>query len=214
VGFMRRFDAGYRRLRRLIEEQTYGELLTLHHQHRNPTTPPGFTNEMIINDTVVHEFDAVRYFTGEEVTSVQVRIGRSTRNAPEGQRDPQLVLMETESGILAQVEAYVNAQFGYQVATQASFETGVVGIGGDTEPYVRTAGTWGGRITPGFEERFREAYDIELQDWVDATARGELGGPSAWDGYAAAACCEAGVRAQASGEIVPVELGEKPELYR
>ncbi|KUG56566.1 inositol 2-dehydrogenase [Kocuria rosea subsp. polaris] len=214
VGFMRRFDAGYRSLRRLIEEQTYGELLTLHHQHRNPTTPAGFTNEMIINDSVVHEFDAVRYFTGEEITSVQVRIGRSTRNAPNGQRDPQLVLMETESGVLAQVEAYVNAQFGYQVATQASFETGVVGIGGDTEPYVRTAGTWGGSITPGFEERFRDAYDIELQDWADAAARGELGGPSAWDGYATAACCEAGVRAQASGEIVPVQLEEKPELYR
>lgn len=214
VGFMRRFDAGYRQLRRLIEEQTYGQLLTLHHQHRNPTTPEGFTNEMIINDSVVHEFDAVRYFTGEEITSVQVRIGRSTRNAPNGQRDPQLVLMETESGVLAQVEAYVNAQFGYQVATQASFETGVVGIGGDTEPYVRTAGTWGGSITPGFVERFREAYDIELQDWVGATARGELGGPSAWDGYATAACCEAGVRAQSSGEIVPVQLGEKPDLYR
>ncbi len=214
VGFMRRFDAGYRSLRRLIEEKAYGELLTLHHQHRNPTTPAGFTNEMIIHDTVVHEFDAVRFFTGEEITSVQVRIGRSTRNAPEGQRDPQLVLMETESGVLAQVEAYVNAQFGYQVATQASFETGIVGIGGDQEPYVRTAGTWGGSVTPGFEERFRDAYDLELQDWADAAARGELGGPSAWDGYATAACCEAGVQAQASGEIVPVHLEAKPDLYR
>lgn len=214
VGFMRRFDAGYRSLRRLIEERTYGELLTLHHQHRNPTTPAGFTNEMIINDSVVHEFDAVRYFTGEEITSVQVRTGRSTRSAPEGQKDPQLVLLETESGVLAQVEVYVNAQFGYQVATQASFETGVVGIGGDTEPYIRTAGTWGGNITPGFEERFRDAYDLELHSWANAAARGELDGPSAWDGYATAACCEAGVRAQTSGEIVPVQLEEKPELYR
>ena len=213
VGFMRRFDAGYRSLRRMIEEKTYGELLTLHHQHRNPTTPAGFTNEMIINDSVVHEFDAVRFFTGEEITSVQVRIGRSTRNAPAGQRDPQLVLLETESGILAQVEVYVNAQFGYQVATQASFETGVVGIGGDQEPYVRTAGTWGGSVTPGFEERFVEAYDREIQSWVDAAARGGIGGPSAWDGYATAACCEAGVRAPAGGEIVPVQLQPKPELY-
>ncbi|MBD7996218.1 Gfo/Idh/MocA family oxidoreductase [Arthrobacter sp. Sa2CUA1] len=213
VGFMRRFDAGYRALRRIIEEKSYGELLTLHHQHRNPTTPAGFTNEMIIHDTVVHEFDAVRFFTGEEITSVQVRAGRSTRNAPAGQRDPQLVLMETESGILAQVEAYVNAQFGYQVATQASFETGIVSIGGDTEPYIRSAGTWGGGVTPGFGERFGDAYDLELQDWVDAAARGEIGGPSAWDGYATAACCEAGVKAQASGRIEPVQLEARPGLY-
>lgn len=213
VGFMRRFDTGYLALRRMIEEKTYGELLTLHHQHRNPTTPAGFTNEMIINDSVVHEFDAVRFFTGEEIVSVQVRIGRSTRNAPEGQRDPQLVLMETESGVLAQVEAYVNARFGYQVSTQASFETGVVGIGGDQEPYVRTEGHWGGSVTPGFEERFAEAYDREIQAWVEATARGEIGGPSAWDGYATAACCEAGVRAQSSGETVSVHLEARPSLY-
>ena len=51
-----------------------------------------------------------------------------------------------------------------------AFETGVVGIGGDTEPYVRTAGTWGGRVTPGFEERFVEAYDREIQAWVDEAA--------------------------------------------
>ncbi|KLU09545.1 Gfo/Idh/MocA family protein [Kocuria sp. SM24M-10] len=213
VGFMRRFDAGYRSLRRLIQDKTYGELLTLHHQHRNATAPPGFTTEMLINDSVVHEFDAVRFFTGEEIRNVQVRIGRSTRNAPDGQRDPQLVLMETESGILAQVEVYLNAQFGYQVATQASFETGIVGIGGDVEPYVRTAGTWGGSVAPSFEERFVEAYDLELQDWINAAARGEIGGPSAWDGYATAACCEAGVQAQTSGEIVPVQLQRKPEIY-
>lgn len=67
--------------------------------------------------------------------------------------------------------------------------------------------------SPGFVERFRDAYDLELRDWSDAASRGEPGGPSAWDGYATAACCEAGVQAQAGGEIVPVGLEEKPELY-
>ncbi|MDD7837267.1 MULTISPECIES: Gfo/Idh/MocA family protein [Paenarthrobacter] len=214
VGFMRRFDAEYSALGSIIRNSELGELLMLHHQHRNPSTPEGFTNEMLINDSVVHEFDAIRYFTGEEITSVQVRLGKPTRNAPNGQHDPQHVLLETESGVLADVEIYVNAKFGYQVATQASFEDGIVSIGGDSGPYIQTAGKWGGTVTPGFEDRFGAAYDVEVQAWVDAALRGEIGGPTAWDGYATAACCEAGVEAQKSGEKVKVQLNTKPDLYK
>ena len=214
VGFMRRFDAEYASLGKIIRDHELGELLMLHHQHRNPTTPEGFTNEMLINDSVVHEFDAIRFFTGEDITSVQVRLGKASRNAPSGQHDPQHVLLETESGVLADVEIFVNAKFGYEVATQASFEDGIVSIGGDKGPYTRSAGHWGGNVTPGFEERFGAAYDVEIQSWVDAALNGEIGGPSAWDGYATAACCEAGGEAQKNGEKVAVKLAAKPDLYK
>jgi myo-inositol 2-dehydrogenase/D-chiro-inositol 1-dehydrogenase len=213
VGFMRRFDAEYAALGKIIRDGDLGELLMLHCAHRNPDTPPGFTNEMLINDSVVHEFDVIRYLAGEEITSVQVRLGKATRNAPAGQHDPQHVLIETESGLLADVEIYVNARFGYQVATEAVFEQGVVNIGGDSGPYILTAGRWGGAVAPGFEERFGAAYDAEVQAWVDAARSGEIGGPSAWDGYAAAACCEAGVEAQKNGDKVAVALNPKPALY-
>lgn len=213
VGFMRRFDDGYRQLGRLVRSGELGDLLMLHCRHRNPDTPAGFTNEMLINDSVVHEFDVIRYLTGEEITSVQVRLGKATSKAPNGQHDPQHVLIETSSGVLADVEIFVNAQFGYQVATEAAFEDGIVDIGGDGGPYLRRAGRWGGEVTPGFEARFGAAYDDEIQSWVDAALRGEIGGPSAWDGYATAACCEAGVEAQKSGDKVAVVLNEKPALY-
>lgn len=213
VGFMRRFDQGYMDLGGLVRSGELGELLMLHCRHRNPDTPAGFTNEMLINDSVVHEFDAIRYLTGEEITSVQVRLGKATSKAPNGQHDPQHVLIETASGVLVDVEIFVNAQFGYQVATEAAFEDGIVTIGGDGGPYIRRAGRWGGAVTPGFEARFGAAYDVEVQSWVDAALRGEIGGPSAWDGYATAACCEAGVEAQKSGEKVAVMLNEKPALY-
>jgi myo-inositol 2-dehydrogenase/D-chiro-inositol 1-dehydrogenase len=214
VGFMRRFDAEYRYLRDLITSRELGELLMLHCSHRNAEVRRGFTNEMLISDSVVHEFDAIRYLTGEEINSVQVRLGRSTRHAHSGQHDPQHVLIETGGGVLADVEIFVNAQFGYQVATQAVFEKGIANIGEDDGPYIRSGRRWGGEITPGFVERFRSAFDSEVQSWVDAAKRGEVGGPTAWDGYAAAACCEAGVAAQRSGERVKVSLQTKPRIYR
>jgi myo-inositol 2-dehydrogenase / D-chiro-inositol 1-dehydrogenase len=214
VGFMRRFDAEYQRLRRLIASGELGKLLMLHFYHRNPEAPPGFTSEMLINDAVVHEFDAIRYFTGEEIKNVQVRLGRVTRHAHSGQHDPQHVLIETETGVLADVEIFMNSRFGYQVATQAVFEEGIVNIGGDSGPHIRSAGRWWGEITPSFVERFKAAYDQEVQSWVDAARRGDLGGPTAWDGYAVAAGCEAGVAALSSGEKVKVLLNDKPGIYQ
>jgi myo-inositol 2-dehydrogenase / D-chiro-inositol 1-dehydrogenase len=214
VGFMRRFDAEYQRLRELISSGELGELLMLHCSHRNPEVRRGFTNEMLINDSVVHEFDAVRYLTGQEIRSVQVRLGRATRHAHSGQHDPQHVLIETEGEVLADVEIFVNALFGYQVATQAVFEKGIVNIGEDGGPYIRSAGRWGGDVAVNFIDRFRSAYDSEVQSWVEAAKLGEVGGPTAWDGYATAACCEAGVAAQRSGEKVKVALRTKPEIYR
>ena len=213
VGFMRRFDAGYRRLKQIIDSGEYGELLMLHHQHRNASTPETFTDEMLIHDSVVHEFDAVRYFSGEEIANVQVRSGKRSSLSTKLVNDPQHVLVQTTSGLLADVEIFVNAQLGYQVHTQASFEKGVVKVG-EAGGYEFTAEQATGRvIDQTFHTRFVAAYDEEVQQWVDGIHAGRVAGPSAWDGYAAAAVCAAGVRAQSAGGIVEVELADKPDFY-
>ena len=115
---------------------------------------------------------------------------------------------------MADVEIFVNAQFGYHVTCQAVFEKGVASIGQDCGLRLHSAGRWGGEIAVSFIDRFKSAYDAEAQSWIDAAQRGEIGGPSAWDGYATAACCEAGVTAQESGEKVDVLLWTKPGIYR
>ena len=50
---------------------------------------------------------------------------------------------------------------------------------------------------------------------IDASLAGEQVGPSAWDGYAATACGEAGVQAVENiGSVVEVSLNQKPDLYK
>ena len=82
----------------------------------------------------------------------------------------------------------------YEVRTEVVGEKGSF-IGLDQNLQVKSDGRWGGAITPSFVERFGQAYDIELQRWVDAAKAGTIDGPNAWDGYAAVAVCEAGVLA-------------------
>jgi len=40
-----------------------------------------------------------------------------------------------------------------------------------------------------------------------------VGGPSAWDGLAAAVAADACIEAQQSGAIVPISLPQRPALY-
>ena len=56
VGFMRRYDAGYQAMKATVDDGGIGAPLLMHCAHRNPSVPPyGFTTEMIISDSAVHE---------------------------------------------------------------------------------------------------------------------------------------------------------------
>jgi len=214
VGFMRRYDAEYLKLKALLDSGQLGRPLMLHNRHRNASSPPGFTDAMLINDSVVHEMDVTRWLLGQEITAVTVLRPTPSDVAPEGLADPQFVVLETDGGALVDVEIFVNCGFGYQVQAEAVCERGTARIGDGHAMVTNAAGRWGGTIAQDFVERFEEAYDREVQAWVDATRRGEVTGPSIWDGYAAAAVCEAGVRAQTEGRRTEVELIERPALYR
>jgi myo-inositol 2-dehydrogenase/D-chiro-inositol 1-dehydrogenase len=207
IGFMRRFDPEYVALQKLISDGGLGNPLMVHCTHRNPAVGDHFNSELMIRDSVVHEVDSVRFLLGEELTSVEVIRGAATSSAPHGTHDPMLVIFETESGRIVTAEIFVRTGVAYEVRTEVVGERGSAFIGLDQNLQVKsTDGRWGGAMTPSFVERFGQAYDIELQRWVDAAKAGTIDGPSAWDGYAAVAVCEAGVLALRSGVKFHVHL--------
>jgi myo-inositol 2-dehydrogenase/D-chiro-inositol 1-dehydrogenase len=213
VGFMRRYDAEYMKLKSLLDTGQLGRPLLLHNRHRNLASPPGWTSEMLINDSVVHEMDVTRWLLGQEITGITVLRPTPSANAPDAVQDPQFVLFETDGGAIVDTEIFVNCGFGYQVQAEVVCERGTARIGDGHAMVTTMAGRWGGTVAQDFVERFADAYDREVQAWVDATRRGEVGGPSVWDGYAVAAVCEAGVRSLREGGRVAVELVERPALY-
>jgi myo-inositol 2-dehydrogenase/D-chiro-inositol 1-dehydrogenase len=208
VGFMRRFDPEYVALKQLIAAGGLGSPLMVHCTHRNPEVGDHFTSEFMLRDSVVHEVDVARFLLDEEIVSVQVLKGLPTSSAPGGTNDPMLVVFETQSGRLVTDEIFVRTHVAYEVRTEVVGEQGSAVIGLDQNLQLKTpGGRWGGQIAAGFAQRFGRAYDIELQRWVDAASRGTIDGPGAWDGYAAVAVCEAGVRALHANRKVRVQLG-------
>ena len=209
VGFMRRFDPEYVELKALLDSGEMGRPLLVHCAHRNAWSPPGTTTEQIITETVVHEADAVRFLLGQEVTAVTVFVPRSSAAAPAGVRDPLLVVFETADGQLVDVEAFVSTGLAYEVRTEVVAERGGAVIGADIGLIRTTRGRRAHALAADFTGRFARAYDIEVQRWVDAARTGGIDGPGAWDGYAAAAICRAGVESLASGRRVEVQLADR-----
>ena len=214
VGFMRRYDAGYRAMKAVLDDGGIGAPLLMHCAHRNPSVPPyGFTTDMIISDSSVHEIDVVRWLFGEEIVAATVLKPRRSSQIDPGLQDPLILLLEMASGVLVDDELFVNARYGYDVRGEIVGEAGTVALADVGEVTVRAANRHSGRVPVDWRDRFIRAYDAELQDWLNAVAAGTSAGPTSWDGYAAAAVTDAALEALRAGQRTAVTMAERPDFY-
>lgn len=213
VGFMRRFDADYRRLKAVIDGGSLGTPLMYHSVHRNPSVPEGlYTSEMPLNDTLVHDADISRFLLSDEIAGVEVRLPRRSSRGKD-LRDPTFVLLHMASGALVTVEISVNVAYGYDIRGEVSCEAGVARLPERPATVVRDAYGIRQAVPEDWRERFIEAYDQEFREWIEAAKAGTAVGPSAWDGYASTLVADAAMKAVDSGVYEPVNMRDKPALY-
>ncbi|WP_312045546.1 Gfo/Idh/MocA family oxidoreductase [Erwinia sp.] len=213
VGFMRPYDTGYRALKQVITNGDIGEPLMLHCAHRNPTVPESYTTDMAITSTLIHELDVLRWLTEDDYKTVQVVFPRDTKNTHAKLRDPQIVLFETQKGVRIDVEIFVNCAYGYDIQCEVVGETGIARLPEPASVQLRKEAKLSTAILTDWKDRFIDAYDIELQAFINDVTAGQLQGPSAWDGYAASVAADACLKAQESGAIETVELPPRPAFY-
>ena len=212
VGYMRRYDAAYRALKSTVDEGTIGLPLMMHCTHRNSSVPAYYDSDSLITDTAVHEIDMVRWLFGEEIVATATLSPRRSRNGGD-LPDPLVLLLEMASGILVDVEISVNIRYGYDIRGEVVGENGTVALGEASPITLRLDGGVVNRVPADWRERFIRAYDIELQEWIDAVRTGGELGPNSWDGYAAAVVSDAALQARRTNSRVTVQLPERPALY-
>lgn len=213
VGFMRRFDASYREMKKILDDGEVGEALMVHCAHRNPTVPEMYTWDMAINDTAIHEIDTMRWLLGEEFVSARVDKPKKTSLRFEHLQDPLVLILTTESGVRVDDEVFVNCQYGYDIQCELVAEQGVVRLG--DQELVHRADKLGrrNRLTMDHNQRFGQAFVTEVQEWITAVSQDRHTGSDSWDGYAAAVVCDAGVAALTADGEVPITMIERPALY-
>ncbi|WP_394921879.1 Gfo/Idh/MocA family protein [uncultured Robinsoniella sp.] len=213
VGFMRRYDPGYREMKRIVLSGELGNPLMIHAAHRNMQQPDGLTSEMGISNIAIHELDICRWLLGDEYKNGQVLKVRQSSYSVKGYDNPQIVLLETDLGCRIDVEVQLSDGYGYDIQCQVVCEKGTVHL---PDPYAVITRSGAGRTVPiltDWSQRFIQAYDIELTEWVQAVENNAGHGPGAWDGYAACVAADALNRSRNTGSFMEIQMMTKPALY-
>ncbi len=213
VGFMRPYDQGYRALKKVIDSGEIGQPLMLHCAHRNPAVDESYSTDMAITNTLIHELSVLRWLLDDDFVSAQVIFPRATAHTHAKLRDPQIVLLETVQGVRIDVEVFVNCKYGYDIQTEVVGESGIASLPEPSSVLLRSSAKRSHNILTDWKDRFIDAYDTELQDFINGVIKGELTGPSAWDGYAASTAADACVAAQTTTGPVSISLPPRPAFY-
>ncbi|MGI6545554.1 MAG: Gfo/Idh/MocA family protein [Fastidiosipilaceae bacterium] len=213
VGFMRRYDNGYRQVKDLLDSGNYGAPLILQCTHRNPEVGTDYVTQQAVFDTAIHEIDVLHWLIDDEYESAQVLFGRDTKYTHSKLRDPQILLLKTKGGVNIIIEVFVNCKFGYDINCEVICEDGTIRMPAPSFPIIRKDGRLSIAIEQSWINRFIDSYDVQLQDWVDAVKQGIVNGPNAWDGYIASVTSDALVKAQKTGKVEPITIETKPEFY-
>ncbi|MCI9484670.1 MAG: Gfo/Idh/MocA family oxidoreductase [Clostridiaceae bacterium] len=214
VGFMRRYDPGYRQLKEAVQSRAYGEPLLLHCAHRNPSVDKNYDTPMAVENSMIHEIDVLRWLLGEDYATAEVRFAKDTRRTHAKLRDPQIMILSTKSGVRIDVEAFVNNGNNYEIKCEVVCEDAVLNLPEPSNIQVTANANKGIAIHKDWSTRFVEAYNTEFQEWINATKAGRVDGPSAWDGYVGQVTAKAASKARDTQTIVEISCEEMPGFYR
>lgn len=213
VGFMRRYDPGYRQLKATLDSGRYGAPLLVHCAHRNFMAPEHFVSSQAVTGTLIHEIDVLRWLLGEEYASVEMAIPKSTRHTTPIYKDPQMMVLTSASGVRIDVEAFTHTRVCYDIQCEICCEDGFLKLPSPSAVEILSDAMRQTAVYIDWAERFSEAYDIEIQDWIDATRAGRVDGPGAWDGLIACIVADAALASLESGGPVDIALPERPGFY-
>ncbi len=179
IGFHRRFDAGFAAARDAVRAGELGRLHTVRSTTLDPAPPPAAyiaASGGIFRDCAVHDFDAVRWVTGREVTEVYAAGGNRgagyIREA--GDADTTGAVLTLDDGTLAVVSNSRHNARGYDVRMELHGFADSLAVGLDDRLPLRSAEPGvdfpAGPPHEFFMDRFAAAYRAELTAFTEVVA--------------------------------------------
>ena len=175
VGFNRRFDPDFARIKKGITEATIGELHYLSITSRDPSPPPIDYVRIsggLFRDMTIHDFDMARWLLDEEPIEVYATgsclIDPAIKKA--GDIDTAAISMRTASGKICQINNSRQAVYGYDQRIEAFGSDGMLQSHHRTETHVVHTDKQGIRADcpqSFFLERYERAYILELQHFIE-----------------------------------------------
>jgi myo-inositol 2-dehydrogenase / D-chiro-inositol 1-dehydrogenase len=217
IGFVRRFDPGHKAVHDAVRAGEIGYL----HQVVITSRDPGLAPEAylkvsggIFRDMTIHDFDMARYILGEEPEIVAATASRLVAPAlmeELGDYDTVTVLMATASGKQAIIINSREAAYGYDQRVEAFGSKGMA-VSENRRPHqmVLSGKGYSDHAAPllnFFIERYREAFDAEIDAFVEAVEIRQPATVGFEDGRRALVLAEAALKSVAEGRAVKVSEG-------
>ena len=214
VGFMRRFDPQHTAVKKAVGDGGLGRPLLFKGVHRNAAVPYGTSGETILINSAGHDIDSTRWLLGQEVQEVFVRSLRSRADLHRETKDLLLIEMVLTNDSLADIEVYVNAEYGYEVSAEVVCQHGSAVTMLADNALVRSAARRGHAVPKDWLSRFQNAYVLEVVEWVESIRQVRpFRGANTWDGYMTMLITGACIESLRSCAVTPLRVPEKPALY-
>ncbi|MGO8758543.1 MAG: inositol 2-dehydrogenase [Terracidiphilus sp.] len=181
IGFNRRFDSNFARVRQAVVSGEIGEPRLLHIISRDPAPPPiSYVRASggIFLDMTIHDFDMARFLIGDEVEEIYTAAGVMVDPAigEAGDLDTAIILLRYRNGTIGTIDNSRKAPYGYdqrveilgsegKIATENRYPNQAV-VSGGKQIYTDLPMNF-------FMDRYTESFALELKAFTEAVLAGK-----------------------------------------
>ncbi|QCX33998.1 inositol 2-dehydrogenase [Caloramator sp. E03] len=176
VGFNRRFDHNFKKVRELVKDGKIGDVHIVKVTSRDPAPPPieyvKVSGGMFL-DMTIHDFDMVRYLTGSEVvevyTNAAVLVDPAIGEA--GDVDTALISLKFKNGAIGIIDNSRRAAYGYDQRVEVFGSKGKAEAMNDTPTTVVLStedAVTSDKPKYFFLERYMDSFADEMKEFFDA----------------------------------------------
>ncbi|MDZ7260920.1 MAG: Gfo/Idh/MocA family oxidoreductase, partial [candidate division KSB1 bacterium] len=199
VGFNRRFDPDFRRVREVVQSGKIGTPHIIKITNRDPVRPSlDFIPQSggLFMDFSIHDFDTLRFVSGSEVEEIYA--AGAALIDPEieklGDIDTALITLKLTSGALCIIDLSRETNYGYDQQLEVFGSKGSI-VARNTTPTNTMLSTADGVFTDkphySFVERYREGFIAELQEFFTCVREGKVPPVTGEDAVAAVKIAQA-----------------------
>jgi len=190
VGFNRRFDANFARVRQSVTSGEIGAPQLLHIVSRDPAPPPISYVKVsggIFLDMTIHDFDMARFLIGDEVkeiyTAAAVMVDPEIGQA--GDLDTAVIVLRFNNGVIGTIDNSRRAAYGYDQRVEILGSKGAISTGNlyPNQAVISTATSIRQDLPLRFfMDRYTESFANELRAFVEAVVEDKPAPVSGLDG--------------------------------
>jgi myo-inositol 2-dehydrogenase/D-chiro-inositol 1-dehydrogenase len=180
IGFNRRFDPNFSRIRKAVESGEIGDPQILHIMSRDPA-PPSIeyikVSGGIFMDMTIHDFDMARYLIGADVEEVYALAGVTVDPdiGAAGDVDTALISLKFANGVFATIDNCRQAVYGYDQRVEILGKKGAIRVDNNYPNSAVISGVE--RVERDlplnfFMDRYVESYLTEMRLFIDAVLKG------------------------------------------